>query len=170
MQTTGAAHTRDFARLFLALIEELGSTAWLSADDIFARTLQAHPEHPHVAEVEGKPACTAAFAQMVEQVRQAEFPQIEQRTAGTGSNAPVFYRTRRPGAGMTLDLPYQVPPSHPLRTASPGGHPLRHEPEAAPAGSAWRRRRDACRPRGGKTARDQPSGLAGWWNALKAPR
>lgn len=170
MQTTVAAHTRDFARRFFILIEDLGSQEWLPAADIFARTLTAHPDHPYVALVEGKPACTAAFTKTAEQLRQAEFAHIEHRKAGTARNAPVFYRTPRPAVGMTLELPYQVPSGHPLRTASPSSHPLRREPDATPARSPWRRRRDACRPRAGGAAEDQPSAIAGWWQALTARR
>ncbi len=169
METTLAAQTRDFARRFFTLIEELDSEDWLSANDAFARTLSTHPNHPYAAYVQGNRARRASFSAAAERVRQAEFPQIERRKAGTRRNAPVFYRTWRPGTGMSLDLPFQAPPSHPLRATLESNHPLRRDPEAAEPGSPWRRRADALRTRSDAPDEDQGA-IAGWWQAITARR
>jgi len=169
MDTTVAAQTRDFARRFFALIEELDSDDWVSATDAFASTLTAHPDHPYVAYIRGDRARRAGFSAAAESIREAEFPQIERRKAGTRRNAPVFYRTWRPGTGMTVDLPFEMPPSHPLRAAMDEDHPLRREPEAAESGSPWRRRADALRTRSDAPETDQGS-IAGWWQAITTRR
>jgi len=169
METTVAAQTRDFARRFFALIEALDSDEWVSANEAFASTQAAHPDHPYVAYIRGDRARRAGFSATAESIREAEFPQIERRKAGTRRNAPVFYRAWRPGTGMTLDLPFEVPSSHPLRAAVDGNHPLRREPEAAESGSPWRRRAGALRTRSDAPADDQGA-IAGWWQAITARR
>jgi len=169
METTVAAQTRDFARRFFALIEEQDSDEWVSANDAFASALAAHPDHPYVAYVRGDRARRAGFSAAAESIREAEFPQIERRKAGTRRNAPVFYRTRRPGTGMTLELPYEVPPSHPLRAAMDGNHPLRREPESTEPGSPWRRRAGALRTNSDAPDEDQGA-IAGWWQTITARR
>ena len=169
METTVAEQTRDFARCFFTLIEALDSDDWLSANDTFARTLMTHPDHPYVAYIRGDRARRAGFAAAAEGIREAEFPSIERRKVGTRRNAPVFYRTWRPGTGMTLALPYQAPQGHPLRTPVEANHPLRREPEAAPSRSPWRRRFEARRTRAEGSTQDRRS-IAGWWSAITTRR
>jgi hypothetical protein len=165
METTLAAHTRDFARRFFTLIEELDPEDWMSANDAFAQTLAAHPDHPYAVYIRDDRARRAGFSAAAESIREAEFPQIERRKAGIRGNAPVFYRTWRPGTGINLDLPHQVPSGHPLRTATEDHHPLRREPETEPR-APWRRRSNALRARSGEPAEDRHSRLAGWWHAV----
>jgi hypothetical protein len=168
MRTTVAEQTRDFARHFFTLIEELDSGAWQSAKDAFARTLEAHPGHPYAAYIRRDRVRRAGFASAAEQVRRAEFPQIERRKAGTRNNAPVYYRIRRPGTGPTLSMPYQVPLGHPLRVASGSGvHPLRTEPEDKEPRSTWRRRFNARQA--GDAAKDDRS-IVTWWHAITTRR
>lgn len=168
METTQAAQTRDFARRFFSLIEALDSAEWLAANDAFARTLSTYPNHPYAAYVQSNRARRAGFSAAAEKIRQAEFPQIERRKAGTRRNAPVFYRTWRPGTGMSLELPFQVPSGHPLRATVESNHPMRREPEAAESGSPWRRRADALRTR--PDADEGQGAIAGWWQSITARR
>jgi hypothetical protein len=166
MASTVAAQTRDFARRFFQMILELGREDWVAASDAFERTLTAHLDHPYVAYVQANRARRAGFAAAAERVREQEFPQIERRKAGTRRNAPVFYRVGRAEATFSLNLPYEVPASHPLRTAETGrGNPLRREPEVPEARSPWRRR---LRRR--RTSREQvsaePLTPVAWWRKL----
>ena len=151
MASTAAAQTRDFARRFLQVVLELGREDWVSANDAFERTITAHPDHPYVAYVQANRARRAGFSAAAERIREQEFPQIERRKVGTRRNAPVFYRTRRPGSpspcNLNLDLPYRVPPSHPLRTSAKTGSALRQAPEQQERRSPWRRRLAARRLR-----------------------
>jgi hypothetical protein len=166
MASTVAAQTRDFARRFFQMILELGREDWVAASDAFERTLTAHLDHPYVAYVQANRARRAGFAAAAERVREQEFPQIERRKAGTRRNAPVFYRVGRAGAAFSLKLPYEVPASHPLRTAETArGNPLRRESEAQEARSPWRRR---LRRR--RTSHEEASvelhPSAAWWRKL----
>jgi hypothetical protein len=160
MATTVAAQTRDFARRFLEVVLECGRDDWLPAKDAFARTIAAHPDHPYVAYVRANRARRAGFSAVAEQIREQEFPQIERRKVGTRRNAPVYYRVGRRGATFSLELPYDVPPSHPLRptTAPLRGNPLRREPGQAAARAPWRRRLGRRRTAEGRSA--------GWWQKL----
>jgi hypothetical protein len=162
MASTVAAQTRDFARRFFEVVLELGGDDWVSAQDAFERTLATHPEHPYAAYVQNDRARRAGFAAAAEQVRANEFPRIERRKAGTRRNAPVFYRVGRADSSFQLQLPYDVPPSHPLRTAasSPRGSPLRREPDAR---SPWRRRQ-ASRRAVPDASEAWPA--LGWWHKL----
>jgi hypothetical protein len=167
MATTVAAQTRDFARRFLEVVLELGRDDWLSANDAFERTIAAHPDHPYVAYVQANRARRAGFSAAAECIREQEFPQIERRKVGTRRNAPVYYRVGRREAAFSLELPYDVPPSHPLRTArEPSrGNPLRREPGQAAARAPWRRRLGRRRT-GGDPASALPGRPAGWWQKL----
>jgi hypothetical protein len=159
-----ATQTRDFARRFFAVVSELGREDWVSANEAFERTITAHPDHPYVAYIRASRVRRAGFAAAAEHVRQAKFPQIERRKAGTRRNAPVFYRVARPDMSFRLNLPYQVPPSHPLRTASDARSAWRRDPETAEAGSPWRRRQRSRRP-----TPDAPTGWAAmlfWWQGI----
>jgi hypothetical protein len=160
MATTVAAQTRDFARRFLEVVLEWGRDDWLSAKDAFERTIAAHPDHPYVAYVRANRARRAGFSAAAEQIREQEFPQIERRKVGTRRNAPVYYCVGRKEAAFSLELPYDVPPSHPLRTAKapPRGNPLRREPAQAAARAPWRRRLGRRRTAEGSSA--------GWWQKL----
>jgi hypothetical protein len=164
MASTVAAETKDFARRFFGMVLELGGEDWVSGHDAFERTLAAHPDHPYAAYIQADRARRAGFAAAAERVRAREFPQIERRKVGTRRNAPVFYRVGRANAGFSLHLPYDVPPSHPLRTAAatPRTNPLRREPGPQDAGSPWRRRQAVRRAVPSSSA--TPS--AGWWRKL----
>jgi hypothetical protein len=166
MAGTVAAQTRDFARRFFQVVLELGCKDWVAASEAFERTLTAHADHPYATYVQANRARKAGFAAAAERVREQEFPQIERRKAGTRRNAPVFYRVGRPGASFSLDLPYEVPSSHPLRAArgAATGSPLRREPEPA-ARSPWRQRLRR-RPTTPGTASAEPRWSAGWWQKL----
>ncbi|HEX5079081.1 MAG TPA: hypothetical protein VFV80_08000 [Geminicoccaceae bacterium] len=161
MASTVAAQTRDFARRFLEVVQELGREDWVAAKDAFERTVSAHPDHPYLAYLRANQARKAGFSAAAERIRLEEFPQIERRKAGTRRNAPVFYRIARPDAGFSFALPYDVPASHPLRTAKAArGNPLRRPPEAREARSPWRRRQDSRRTVASADA------AAGWWRKL----
>jgi hypothetical protein len=166
MAGTVAAQTRDFARRFFQMVLELGGGGWVAASDAFERTLTAHPDHPYVAYLQANRARRAGFSAAAERVREQEFPQIERRKAGTRRNAPVFYRIGGPGRAFQLDLPYEVPSSHPLRaTGTPRGNPLRREPEPAEARSPWRRRLSRRRT-SQDTSTAAPRSSADWWQKL----
>ena len=163
MAGTVAAQTMDFARCFFQVILERGGESWVAASDAFERTATAHADHPYVAYIRAR---RAGFAAAAERVREKEFPPMERRKAGTRRNAPVFYRVGRPGGSFQLQLPYEVPSSHPLRTATrtPKGNPLRREPERA-VRSPWRRR--LARRRTGPEASSAGARTpAGWWQKL----
>lgn len=167
MAGTVAAHTRDFARHFFQTVLERGDEEWVAASDAFERTAAAHADHPYLAYLQVNRARRAGFAAIAERVREREFPQIERRKAGTRRNAPVFYRIGRADTSFRLELPYEVPSSHPLRTAkaTPRGNPLRRGPEPAAARSPWRRRLRKRRP-GDDTASGETRPAAGWWRKL----
>jgi hypothetical protein len=167
MAATVAAQTRDFARRFLEVVLELGRDDWLSAKDAFERTIAAHPDHPYVAYVQANRARRAGFSAAAERIREQEFPQIERRKVGTQRNAPVYYRVGRRDAAFSLELPYDVPPSHPLRTArEPSrGNPLRREPAQREARSPWRRRQSSRRAVP-DTSSDAPLRFATSWRIL----
>jgi hypothetical protein len=167
MASTVAAQSRDFARRFFQVVQELGREDWVSANDAFERTVAAHPDHPYVGYVQANRARRAGFSAAAERVRAQDFPQIERRKAGTRRNAPVFYRVGRAGAAFSLDLPYAMPPSHPLRTATEAarGNPLRRAPEPREARAPWRRRQGRRRTVPSAAA-DEPS--AAWWQRLTA--
>lgn len=162
MASTVAAQTTDFARRFFEVVLALGGKDWVAADDAFERTLAAHPDHPYAAYVQADRARRAGFPAAAEQVRKEEFPRIERRKAGTRRNAPVLYRVGRADGAFELQLPYDVPPSHPLRTAAekPRGSPLRREPGPRDARSPWRRRQASRR------AAPDADAPAGWWRKL----
>jgi hypothetical protein len=166
MAGTVAAQTRDFARCFFQEVLERGGEGWVAARDAFERTATAHADHPYVAYIRANRARRAGFAAAAERVREQEFPQIERRKAGTRRNAPVFYRVGRPAASFQIELPYEVPSSHPLRTAraAPKGNPLRREPEPT-VRSPWRRRLFRQRTRHDASSAG-PRTSAGWWQKL----
>jgi hypothetical protein len=162
MASSVATQSRDFARHFFQVVEELGRDDWVSASDAFARTMAAHPDHPYVAYVQGNRARKAGFSSAAERIREVEFPRIERRKTGTRSNAPVFYRVWRSDRAFTLDLPYRVPPSHPLRAAeTPRGNPLRRASREQEPRSPWRRRQSSRR-----TPPDVSSDAGAWWHKL----
>ncbi len=165
MVSTVVAQTRDFARRFFAVVEELGRENWVPANDAFERTIAAHPDHPYIAYIQANRARKAGFSAVAERIREAEFPQIARRKAGTRRNAPVFYRVGSPDAAPSLDLPYDVPPSHPLRAATETAkcNPLRREPEPPEARSPWRRRQGSRRA--AASSSEDPSAGA-WWQRL----
>jgi hypothetical protein len=169
MASTVAGQTRDFARRFFEVVLERGGPDWVAASDAFERTITAHRDHPYVAYLQANRARRAGFSAAAERVREQEFPQIERRKAGTRRNAPVFYRVGRVDAAFSLHLPYEVPPSHPLRTdtGAARGSPLRREPGPAATRSPWRRR--LSRRRAGENApAAAPRSSAGWWRKLAA--
>jgi hypothetical protein len=163
MASSVATQTRDFARHFFHVVEELGRDDWVSASDAFQRTIAAHPDHPYVAWLQVNRARKAGFSAAAERIREVEFPRIERRKTGTRRNAPVFYRVWRSDRTFILDLPYQVPASHPLRGTSdvPHGSPLRRSATEPKPRSPWRRRQDRRR-----TPPDASSDGGAWWRRL----
>jgi hypothetical protein len=166
MQMAGsvATQSREFARHFFQVVEELGRDDWVSASDAFKRTIAAHPDHPYVAYLKGNRARKAGFSAAAERIREAEFPRLERRKAGTRKNAPVFYRVWRPDMAFTLDLPYRVPPSHPLRGPSdaPNRTALRHGATEQEPRSPWRRRQNRRR-----TPPEPSPDRGAWWRRLR---
>jgi hypothetical protein len=90
-----AARGEDFARLFFREIEACAEPGtWVPAGILFARTLDAHGDHPYARAIEAKPGRRIGFTKVSEGVRRAEFPHIERRKTGVRRNAPVFFRVR----------------------------------------------------------------------------
>jgi hypothetical protein len=146
-----AAQSRDFARHFFQMVEQLGRDEWISASDAFKQTIAAHRDHPYVAYLAVNRARKAGFSATAERVREAEFPRIERRKTGTRRNAPVFYRVWQFDRAFTLNLPYRMPQGHPLREAAdaPTGHALRRDPSEQKPRSPWRRRQNGRRASAG---------------------
>lgn len=150
MAQTLASDAEDFARLLLQTVERLGQDGdWVRARDAFEQAVADHPDHACVAQLKAKPARRIGVFAAAERLREAEFPQIERRKVGTGRNAPVMYRAGGPRPGLDLQLPYEVPASHPLlarrRTATAAAHTgfvsARRAALTAPQPSSpWRRR------------------------------
>ncbi|MGH6899213.1 MAG: hypothetical protein ACREJ5_22125, partial [Geminicoccaceae bacterium] len=110
-----ARDAEDFARLMLQTVARLGQDGdWVRAREAFDRTVGDHPDHVFVAHLKAKPARRIGVFAAAERLRGAEFPHIERRKVGTRRNAPVMYRVGRPDLGLDLQLPYDVPASHPL--------------------------------------------------------
>jgi hypothetical protein len=85
------------------------------------------------------------LAAVAERVRVAEFSHLERRPGGLGSDAPLFYRIARADPALTLHLPYEIAPSHPLlaQRRTVGAEPVSARRAAltgAPPKSPWRRR------------------------------
>jgi hypothetical protein len=169
-----ARDAEDFARLILQTIERLSQDgSWIRATDACDQTQSQHPEHAYVAQLRAKPTRRIALSVAVERIRMAEFPHIERRKAGNRRSAPVFYRIARAGAGLDLQLPYEVAASHPLlvqrRTeAAPpeSGSARRAALTEGPPKSPWRRRL-RLRPAADAAAIEPwPSLLRLWWTRL----
>jgi len=108
---------QDFARLMLRTVERLGrSGEWVPARDAFERTVADHPDHPWLGQIAAKPGRRIGLSVTLERLRAAEFPDIERRKAGPRRNAPVLYRVGPAPVALDLQLPHDVPPSHPLVT------------------------------------------------------
>jgi len=168
-----ARDAEDFARLMLQTVERLGHDgAWLRARELLERTLADHPQHVFVAQLEAKPARRIGLFTAAERLRAAEFPHIERRKVGTRRNAPVMYRIGRPGPGLDLQLPYEVPASHPLLVQRRADAAARAENVSArraaltatPPTSPWRRR--LLRRVSIAGAAVAPWSLQAWWTRL----
>ena len=141
-----ARDAEDFARLMLHTVERLGQDGgWVRAADALERTLADHPDHAYVTRLRAKPTRRIALSAAAERIRAAEFPHLARRQAGARRNAALFYRIARPGPGLDLCLPYEVPPSHPLlaqrraAAAEPASARRAAMTERSP-NSPWRRR------------------------------
>jgi hypothetical protein len=141
-----ACDAEDFARLLLHTVERLGQDGgWVSAAQAIEQTLAEHPDHACAAQLQAEPARRVGLAAVAERVRVAEFPHLERRKAGLRRNAPLFYRIARADPALTLHLPYDIAPSHPLlaQRRTLGTEPVSARRAAlteAPPKSPWRRR------------------------------
>jgi hypothetical protein len=145
MARSPARDAEDFARLMLHTVERLSQDGgWVPAGHALEQTLAAHPDHAYVTQIQAEPARRSELAAVAERVRTAEFPHLERRAA-LGDDAPVCYRIARLDPALTLHLPYEIAPGHPLLLR-------RHAAEAKPVSarraaltetppkSPWRRR------------------------------
>ena len=115
MAQSPARDAEDFARLLLQTVERLGQDGdWVRAREAFDQAVADHPDHAFVAHLKAKPARRIGVFAAAERLREAEFPHIERRKVGTRRNAPVMYRVGGARLGLDLQLPYDVPASHPL--------------------------------------------------------
>ena len=141
-----ARDAEDFARLMLHTVERLGQDGgWVGAAQALEQTLAEHPDHAYVAQLQAEPARGIGLAAVAERVRVAEFPHLDRRKAGLRRDAPVCYRIARPGPALTLHLPYEIAPSHPLlaQRRTVGAEPVSARRAAlteTPPKSPWRRR------------------------------
>jgi hypothetical protein len=168
-----ARDAEDFARLMLRTVERLARDgAWVRAGDAFEQTLADHPDHVYVARLKAKPTRRIRLSAIVERMRLAEFPHLERRQAGGRRNAPLFYRIARPGAGLDLRLPYDVPLSHPLlaQRRDAGTEPISARRAAlteGPPSSPWRHRLRR-RPTPARACQRPAWSPRRWWERLCA--
>jgi hypothetical protein len=167
----------DFARLMLQTVERLGhGGGWVRARELLDRAVADHPDHVFVAQLEAKPARRIGLFAAAERLRAAEFPHIERRKAGTRRNAPVMYRIGRPDPGLDLQLPYEVPASHPLVVQRRADAAARAEPVSArrtalsapPPTSPWRRRLLRRVAIAGEAVAPASWSVRAWWTRLCA--
>jgi hypothetical protein len=172
-----ARDAEDFARLLLQTVERLGQDGdWVRARDAFDQAVADHPDHAFVAHLEAKPARRIGVFAAAERLREAEFPQIERRRVGTRRNAPVMYRIGRPDLGLDLQLPYDVPASHPLLVRRRAGMTARPERvstrraalTAFSPNSPWRRRLLRRVSAAGGAIAPASWSLRLWWTRLRA--
>jgi hypothetical protein len=177
MAQSVARDAEDFARLVLQTVERLGLDGdWVRARDAFDQAVADHPDHAFVARLKAKPARRVGVFEAAERLREAEFPQIERRKVGTGRNAPVMYRAGGPRPGLDLQLPYEVPASHPLlvrRRADTTARPKlvsarRAALTAASPSSPWRRRLLRRVSAAGGAIAPARWSVRLWWTRLRA--
>jgi hypothetical protein len=172
-----ARDAEDFARLLLQTVERLGPDGdWVRARDAFEQAAADHPDHAFVAHLKAKPARRIGVFAAAERLREAEFPRIERRKVGTRRNAPVMYRAGGPRPALDLQLPYEVPASHPLlvrRRADMAAGPelvsaRRAALTAASPSSPWRRRLLRRVSAAGGAIAPASWSVRLWWTRLRA--
>jgi hypothetical protein len=172
-----ARDAEDFARLLLQTVERLGPDGdWVRARDAFEQAVADHPDHAFVAHLKAKPARRIGVFAAAERLREAEFPRIERRKVGTRRNAPVMYRAGGPRPALDLQLPYEVPASHPLlvrRRADMAAGPelvsaRRAALTAASPSSPWRRRLLRRVSAAGGAIAPASWSVRLWWTRLRA--
>jgi hypothetical protein len=172
-----ARDAEDFARLLLQTVERLGPGGdWVRARDAFEQAVADHPDHAFVAHLKAKPARRIGVFAAAERLREAEFPRIERRKVGTRRNAPVMYRAGGPRPALDLQLPYEVPASHPLlvrRRADMAAGPelvsaRRAALTAASPSSPWRRRLLRRVSAAGGAIAPASWSVRLWWTRLRA--
>jgi hypothetical protein len=177
MARSHARDAEDFARLLLQTVERLGQDGdWVRAREAFDQAVADHPDHAFVAHLKAKPARRIGVFAAAERLRDAEFPQIERRRVGVRRNAPVMYRVGRPDLGLDLQLPYEVPASHPLvvrRRVERAARPKRVSARraaltAASPPSPWRRRLLRRVTAAGGAIAPASWSVRGWWTRLRA--
>lgn len=169
-----ARDAEDFARLMLQTVERLGQDGgWVRSRTAFEQTIADHSDHAFVAQIKAKPTRRIGLSSAAERLRKAEFAHIERRKVGTRRNAPLMYRIARPDAGLDLQLPYDVAPSHPLLIKRRADGAAQGEPVSArraaltepPPQSPWRRR--LLRRVNLAAAADRAWPLRLWWARLR---
>jgi hypothetical protein len=172
-----ARDAEDFARLMLQAVERLGHGGdWVRARELMDRAVADHPDHAFVAQLEAKPARRIGLFAATERLRTAEFPHIERRKAGSRRNAPVMYRVARLDPGLDLQLPYEVPASHPLLARRRADAAARTEGVSArraalrtrPPTSPWRRRLLRRVAAASEAIAPASSSVRAWWTRLLA--
>lgn len=96
-QATGmSTHGEALARAMLRIIERRSAAGgWVWAENAFQVALTECRANPYVAYVAEDPARRTHFADILETLRAAEFPHLEQRTDGTWQGARTYFRARR---------------------------------------------------------------------------
>jgi len=172
-----ARDAEHFARLMLQTVERLGHDgSWMRAREVFDRTVADHPDHVFVAHLRAKPARRIGLFASAERLRASEFPHIERRKTGTRRNAPVMYRIGRPEPGLDLQLPYEVPASHPLLVQRRADAVARAELVSARRAaltapsptSPWRRRLLRRAAAAGEAVAPASWSVRAWWTRLRA--
>jgi hypothetical protein len=177
MAQSPARDAEAFARLMLHTVERLGHDGgWVRARDALDRTVADHPDHAFVAQLKARPARRIGLFAAVERLRGAEFAHLERRKAGTRRGAPVAYRISRPVAGLDLQLPYDVPASHPLLLRRRADAAAQSRPTSArraamtrsSPNSPWRRRLLRRATAAGAAVAPASWSVRRWWVRLRA--
>jgi hypothetical protein len=177
MAQSPARDTEAFARLMLQMVERLGHDGgWVRARDALDRTVADHPDHAFVAQLKARPGRRIGLFAAAERLRETEFAHIERRKVGIRRNALIAYRIGRPVAVLDLQLPYDVPASHPLLVRRRADMAVQSGPisarraalTASSPNSPWRRRLLRRATATGAAVGPASWSVRRWWTRLRA--